>query len=181
VISLAGVYALVGQWGGPFLATSWYIAVIISLYVFYPVLSRFIRFHARLSLFVFFAISAVSRYITGKYQIPPMRPLDWFTPNRLFEFGLGIYLAHSVRISRIVTAWRWDKGSIVIGLLSETTFPAFLIHFPLLSFLPALAHMFTLCPAILIYVIITMVVSILILKLAGLINDPQCNLFRNAS
>jgi len=43
VLSITGFYAFAGKWGGPFVGTSWFIGVIISMYLLYPVISILIK------------------------------------------------------------------------------------------------------------------------------------------
>ncbi len=40
VWSATGLYAFAGKWGGPFLPTSWFIALIVALYLIYPFMAQ---------------------------------------------------------------------------------------------------------------------------------------------
>jgi peptidoglycan/LPS O-acetylase OafA/YrhL len=135
VLTVSGGYAFAGQWGGPFVATSWFIALIMTMYLLFPFLSRAIKKRPASSFCLLLLISFLSRFILGRYDILPQRPLDWFPLCRIFEFSLGIYLA-------ILLPKRWfnDPGPSLrsgswISLISEISFPLFLAHYPLLSIL----------------------------------------------
>ena len=132
VLSITGLYAFAGKWGGPFINTSWFIALIMSMYVLFPFLSRLIKKRPNISIFALLSISTVSRFILGRYGILPTRPLDWFPLCRVFEFSLGIYLA--ILLSR--SLWH-GLNSLrclrpLVSFISEISFPLFLIHYPLL-------------------------------------------------
>lgn len=49
-LSYTGLYAYFGLWGGPILATSWFIGLIVVLYFHYPIISKFIRRKPNLTL-----------------------------------------------------------------------------------------------------------------------------------
>ena len=38
-LTLTGFYAFAGEWGGPFIATSWFLGLIVVMYSIYPALS----------------------------------------------------------------------------------------------------------------------------------------------
>jgi len=132
VCSITGFCAFAGQWGGPFVPTAWYIGLIISLYILYPFISRGIKQKPHVVILVLFSVSTVSRIILGHYDILPTRPLDWFPPCRLFEFGLGIYLAEIVKSDMWACANKNGKVGSILGLAGGLTFPLFLVHYPLL-------------------------------------------------
>jgi peptidoglycan/LPS O-acetylase OafA/YrhL len=132
ILSITGSYAFVGKWGGPFNDASWYIALIISMYILFPFLSVQIKRKPRLSIAILFLISFVSRSILGVYKILPYRPLDWFPLCRIFEFSLGIYLAvilHRALFYKPKLSFNLNK---FIYFVSELSFPLFLIHYPFL-------------------------------------------------
>jgi peptidoglycan/LPS O-acetylase OafA/YrhL len=138
ILSFTGGYAFVGGWGGPFVANSWFIALIMTMYILFPFLSREINKRPIVSISFLFLISFMSRLIVGKYGILPNRPLDWFPLCRIFEFSLGIYLSialHSVSIN-------YSKSSkhlaSFISFISEISFPLFLIHYSLLFLINSL-------------------------------------------
>lgn len=144
-LSLTGFYAFFGQWGGPILNTSWFIGLIMVLYFLYPLITYYLKKYPHLTLFGLLIISVFARYLLGKNNWLPNRPLDWFPLCRVFEFGLGIYL---VRVSKHSIWTDLKVGQRVKNVLlffSELSFPLFLIHYPLLFILnfKDLPHFFT--------------------------------------
>lgn len=149
--SITGLYAWVGLWGGPYNSPSWFIALIMSMYVLFPLLFYTLKRWPHFSLATIFVVSIGARYYIGQQGLPfmpsnlwddvegwfyrqygfmPGRPGDWFPLCRVFEFSLGIYL--SLRVPKAVwfkwTSWfRWP-----IQYLSDLSFPLFLIHYPFL-------------------------------------------------
>ncbi|SBS33440.1 Acyltransferase family protein [Marinomonas aquimarina] len=155
--SLTGFYAWFGLWGGPYNPPSWFIALIITLYAVFPLLAFSMRRWPNPTLVVLLLISVLSRWYVGQYGVPfvpsnwlddveswayrlygfmPGRPGDWFILCRIFEFGLGIWLALKLR----TTSWavlnglpNWLKQPI--AFLSDLSFALFLIHVPFLFLL----------------------------------------------
>jgi peptidoglycan/LPS O-acetylase OafA/YrhL len=127
---LTGTYAFVGKWGGPFVGTSWFLALIMSLYVLFPPLSRLIKARPHTTIQLLLVVSVLSRLFLGQHNVLPMRPLDWFPLCRLFEFGLGMYLVRVVPV-RQWTQLRWlEPVAPMIAFVSEISFPLFLVHYP---------------------------------------------------
>ncbi len=122
-LTLTGTYAFAGRWGGPFLNTSWFIGLIFVLYLVFPWLSRAISARPALTMAALLALSLASRALLGRYGWLPGRPLDWFPPCRVFEFGLGIWLAgaYSRASLRPLSLGRLDPLIIAAAALS---FPA---------------------------------------------------------
>ncbi len=149
--SLTGFYAWAELWGGPYNPPSWFIALIMSLYALFPLLYFAFKRKPHFTLLILFGISLGSRYYVGQWGIPfiestwldqmqgwvyrqygfmPGRPGDWFPPCRVFEFGLGIYLA----LHLPKTLWNRLRlpFSKAIRWLSDLAFPLFLVHYPFL-------------------------------------------------
>lgn len=149
--SLTGFYAWWGLWGGPYNPPSWYISLIMSLYMLAPALVYLLNRWPLPTLLILFCVSLVSRWYVGQWGLPfldisvlqqvegwlyrqygfmPGRPGDWFPPCRLFEFGLGIYLA----LKLPHTAWQALKLPLtgLVRKLSDLSFPLFLVHYPFL-------------------------------------------------
>lgn len=158
--SLTGFYAWMGLWGGPYNPPSWFIGLIMSLYVLCPLMLRCMQRWPHQTLAVLFCISFSARYYVGQWGVPfvapslleqmegwlyrqygfmPGRPGDWFPLCRVFEFGLGIYLA----LKLPVTLWRRFNipGSNLLRRLSDLSFPLFLIHYPFLFLIQELAEL----------------------------------------
>lgn len=149
--SLTGFYSWLGLWGGPYNPPSWFIALIMVLYALFPLLAWTITRRPHLSLLVLLAISIGSRLYLGRYGLPfgeshfwdgaveytyrqfgfmPGRPTDWFPLCRVFEFGLGSYLALNVNRDWWF-ALRLGQTRLV-NFFSDLSFPLFLVHYPLL-------------------------------------------------
>jgi peptidoglycan/LPS O-acetylase OafA/YrhL len=131
-LGVTGTYAFAGKWGGPFVGTSWFIGLIMSMYLLFPLLSRWIKPHPHSTIGILLAISLLSRLLLGQSDLLPERPLDWFPLSRLFEFGLGMYLV------RVVPTMPWmqlhwlEPVAPMIVFVSEISFPVFLMHDPLM-------------------------------------------------
>ncbi len=152
--SVTGFYSWLGLWGGPYNPPSWFIALIMSLYALFPLTVWAMKKQPHLTLLALFIISLVCRVYLGRYGLPfgekhfwdgaieyayrqygfmPGRPTDWFPLCRIFEFGLGIYLA--LVLKRSVWFAINLPGRKVVGFLSDLSFPLFLVHYPLLFLL----------------------------------------------
>jgi peptidoglycan/LPS O-acetylase OafA/YrhL len=139
ILSITGTHAFVGQWGGPFSNPSWFIGLLMVLYLFFPYLSKSVRHHPHITIVAMLLVSVLSRAILGHYEILPHRPLDWFLLCRVFEFSLGIYLA------RIIKPYLWlcingsSRIESVFQFVANISFPLFLVHYPLLLIIPYLS------------------------------------------
>ncbi|MFD1382469.1 acyltransferase family protein [Rhodanobacter aciditrophus] len=158
--SVTGLYAWIGLWGGPYNPPSWFIGLILTMYLIFPLLAACLRRAPHLTLGLFFFISASSRWYVGQYGLPftdknmldqvegwlyrqygfmPGRPGDWFPLCRLFEFALGIWLAQTVS-SKFWCKWNLGKGKW-LAFLSDLSFPLFLLHYPFLFIVPWLSDL----------------------------------------
>jgi len=166
ILSLTAGYAFVGEWGGPFVKTSWFIPLIMTLYVFFPFLSREIKKRPIVSVIIVLMISSLTRLIVGHYDVLPKRPLDWFPFCRVFEFSLGIFLAIYVPKE----LFRFSKSSkrfrSIVTFLSALSFPLFLVHHPILFIINDLTdHGVSQWISICSYVSISLLVSWIILAI----------------
>jgi peptidoglycan/LPS O-acetylase OafA/YrhL len=149
--SITGFYSWMGLWGGPYNSPSWFIALIMTMYALFPMIYFFMKKQRHLAIVVLLIVSLASRYYIGQEGIPfvdttlwedvkgwfyrkygfmPGRPGDWFPPCRLFEFGLGVYLALLLpRAAWFAFQTRFRRP---IQFLSELAFPIFLTHYPFL-------------------------------------------------
>lgn len=149
--SLTGFYAWWGLWGGPYNPPSWYISLIMCLYASAPLIVYSMQRWSGVTLLVLFCISVFARWYVGQWGLPftdssvidrvegwlyrqygfmPGRPGDWFLPCRLFEFGLGIYLA--LKLPKTLWTQARLPASAAIRKLSDLSFPLFLVHYPFL-------------------------------------------------
>jgi peptidoglycan/LPS O-acetylase OafA/YrhL len=147
--SVTGFYSWMGLWGGPYNSPSWFIGLIMVMYAIFPPLVYAMKRWPHLSILVLFVISAYARYYVGQHGVPfvdqgffegikswffrkygfmPGRPGDWFPLCRVFEFGLGMYIA------LMLPKGFWFKLDLpfkrIIIFLSDIAFPLFLIHLP---------------------------------------------------
>lgn len=164
-LSLTGMHAFAGSWGGPFLTTGWFIGLIVSLYILYPGIAFAMRKYPHHTIFLALMISVSVRLFLGHYPVLPMRPLDWFPLCRLFEFAAGMYAVRlmSAFILKIKIVDR--RIRTLVNFVNEISFPLFLVHYPFLF----LIHFFTagnlgLFMSISLYLGISILISWLILK-----------------
>lgn len=119
LLTVSGFCAFAGRWGCQ-LTMGWFIGLIISLYLMYPLLAKAIRWHAPAALGIFFAVSVLSRLVVESAFSG--YPLEWFPLCRLFEFGLGIYCADRTSLTGASSpAW--------LAYLSDIAFPLYLSHY----------------------------------------------------
>ncbi len=142
--SFTGFYAFLGRWGGPFVLTSWYIGLIVTMYLIYPYIARNIRDHPHMVITLLFLISILSRGLLRQYSYSYgtlfFNATEWFPLCRVFEFGLGIYLAIMIKEN----VWQCINGSekvkSIIEFIGNISFPMFLVHFPLLFLISFLSE-----------------------------------------
>jgi peptidoglycan/LPS O-acetylase OafA/YrhL len=80
-----------GDFYGKVNGNFWFITIILSMYLLFPIIFFAIKKHPHISIVSLFAISALSRYYFS--QLPMFfKGIDWFPLCTVFEFGLGIYL-----------------------------------------------------------------------------------------
>lgn len=100
ILSITGMYAFVGKWGGSINATSWFIGLIVVLYLCYPFLASLIEKHGYVALSTLLVISVLSRWFFGHEA---GRVTDWLPLCRVFEFGLGIFIVKIGLYPKILT------------------------------------------------------------------------------
>lgn len=133
MLSLTGMYALVGKWGGPFIATSWFIGPLVCLYLLFPLLSWSMSRKPLLTLLCLLAISAASRLLIGMAVVPSAEsPVRWFPLCLVFEFGLGIYTAV---VTDNLNKLKLRSTDRFFSSAADLLFPVFLIHLPLIPIL----------------------------------------------
>ncbi|RXJ72792.1 acyltransferase [Veronia nyctiphanis] len=148
--SVTGAYAWLGLWGGPYNPPSWFIGLIMAMYLLAVPLIGLFKWSPNVTLQFLFILSVFSRWYVGaegvfpfddsvfddlkgwtyrQFGFMPGRPTDWFPLCRVFEFALGIYLALQVKHNF------WFKLDISllrkpVTFLSDIAFPLFLLHYP---------------------------------------------------
>jgi peptidoglycan/LPS O-acetylase OafA/YrhL len=175
--SLTGFYAFFGRWGGPFVLTSWYIGLIVTMYLMYPYIAKSISNHPHIVITALFLISVLSRSILWPYSYSYdtllYKATEWFPLCRVFEFGLGIYLANIAKQN----VWLFINGSekvksIIIEFVASLSFPMFLVHFPLLFLITSLSKRgFHQVAAVITYIGVSALISWMILVLDKHIQD----------
>ncbi|MFH1366796.1 MAG: acyltransferase family protein [Patescibacteria group bacterium] len=137
--TLTGFGAFFGLWqlGDPysffnFFATSWFIGLILSLYLLFPLLHQLIKKYRLKALLFFLVISIFSRALLVSTPLMEKIVLEWFPLARLFEFSLGIYLGFAVKPAVWEIINSRPKWNNFLRFASEISFPLFLVHYPLL-------------------------------------------------
>lgn len=121
ILSILGLHAFFGEWGGPILNVSWFIGLIMILYSFYPFINYEMKKNSYFTLMALLVISIISRIYLGRIE-GNGRIIDWFPLCRVFEFGLGIFIIEKDFYFKNVTK------SKLVAELSELCFYIFLIH-----------------------------------------------------
>lgn len=135
--NITGLQVYTGHpWETFYNSVSWFIGLIIALYLLYPFITRAMGKHKNLILIILFIISVAARYIAGKYWTTVARPIDWFPLCRIFEFSLGIWLVKTQSIFNFIKNISIGRLTKPIHFLAELSFPAFLIHQSMLRYLP---------------------------------------------
>ncbi|MDZ7798813.1 MAG: acyltransferase family protein [Patescibacteria group bacterium] len=164
--SLTGFCNFLGRIGGPFLGPSWFIGLIIVLYLLFPLLLKKFKTNPYASLFILFLISLIFRYLYNNfppliYKLQPFFPLDY-----LFEFGLGIYLGLVVKNNFWTYLNKYKKLSRILIRLGLLSFPLFLVHHPLLFIVNSLEKLnVSLFVSIPLYLLVSGVFSFLLFKM----------------
>jgi peptidoglycan/LPS O-acetylase OafA/YrhL len=167
ILSITGFFPFASFWGGPFVATSWFIGIIFILYIFFPLLVQKIKKNPHKTIIILFFVSIISRFILGRYDfLLPRRPIDWFPLCRIFEFGLGIYLAF---VLPPIVYEQFNRLKIIkfpFKITGDLSFSLFLIHYPLLFIVDYVKGIgFSQWMAISIYLSVSLILSIVILSI----------------
>lgn len=161
--TVTGFFPFFGHWSGPFVGSSWFIGLIVAMYLLYPFLSACHKKSPILTLLFTLFISVICRYLLGSSTILPNRPLDWFPLCRVLEFYLGIYFANLVTQISLFNVFNNFKYQKIVNFFSELSFPAFLIHFPLLDIFRVLIQKFPFTISAFIYLLLTIITSYVVL------------------
>lgn len=126
---ISGLYAFAGQWGGVLSPASWFIGLIMSMYVVFPTLLYCIKRKPNTSLLLTLIITLLSQFLIKNYNLLSGRPLDWFPLCRIFEFTLGLYLSHMLpKNTWGIINIKTFAISQSINFFSAVSFPLFLIN-----------------------------------------------------
>jgi peptidoglycan/LPS O-acetylase OafA/YrhL len=130
-LTLTGFNAFAGNWGGPFVWSSWFIGVIMVLYLCYPAISWACRKSPWVCIVLLFLISVISRLLISQQTTFPRSTMQWFPLNRIFEFGLGVFLAGLMKQDVLKSLNHSLERIPFLTFFSAISFPLFLIHDPL--------------------------------------------------
>jgi peptidoglycan/LPS O-acetylase OafA/YrhL len=134
-LALSGFNAFFGKWGGPLVWSSWFIGVIMVLYLCYPIISWACRRSPWACIILLFFISLISRILISGSNIFLNNPMAWFPLNRVFEFGLGVFLAGLIKQDLLKSLNQALERLPFLTFFSAISFPLFLIHDPLRRFI----------------------------------------------
>lgn len=135
LLTLSGFNAFAGRWGGSLVWSSWFIGLIMSLYLLFPLISRLLKWNLWAGGAALLALSSVSRFVTVRFGFQHGNPLEWFPLNRVFEFGCGVLLVQALGRSALLQAGRPFAAIPFLQYFSALSFPLFLIHDPLRRFI----------------------------------------------
>jgi peptidoglycan/LPS O-acetylase OafA/YrhL len=162
-LTLTGFYAFVGEWGGPFIDTSWFLGLIFIMYFIYPALSNTMTKYNKTIVLVLLLVTSIAfRLLTGNGILSlPRRPLDWFPLCRVFEFGLGVYIGNAFAHS---SCFRFKFRHLLlnnfVSTLAILSFPLFLVHIVFRFVITDLINLGIAIPvAITIYIILAVFLS----------------------
>lgn len=129
----SGFSAFVNQWGGVLNPVGWFIGLLISLYVLFPLISKAMEKNPKLVVFILFLLSFSLTYlinITGNSMIFASYSINtarWFPLCNLFYFGIGIFLV------RIGCYPRWQDKTGLMSWLGKLSFYVFLFQLPVIN------------------------------------------------
>lgn len=165
ILALTGMNAFFGKWGGDLVGASWFVGLIMSMYLLFPLISDGLRRSPWLCMIFLFVISSASRLLIADSRVFTGNPMLWFPLNRVFEFSTGVALGQLIRpdlLTRLNTGLRKIP---FLFFLSELSFPLFLIHDPLRRFITWEPQpILPLVSGILVFLVLSIVVSIMALE-----------------
>lgn len=129
--TVAGFCAFIGLWGGAILSVSWFVGAIVCLYLLFPFVSKAMQSKPIAWLVLLFCIALLSKIVISQFVFIGARALDWFPLSRVFEFGLGIFLA--IKLPGVWSKFDWLPFAKAINFLGKHSFELFLFHYPLLE------------------------------------------------
>lgn len=131
MLALTGLNAFAGKWGGPLVWSSWFIGLIMTMYLAYPLIAQGLKRSPWVCLGLLFCLSYISRIMVADSELLTGDQMHWFPLNRVFEFSIGVALEQLVPQSMLDSS---NAGLRKFGFLpfwGELSFPLFLIHDPL--------------------------------------------------
>ncbi|XHH09151.1 MAG: acyltransferase family protein [Candidatus Bathyarchaeia archaeon] len=110
-------------------STFWFIGLIVSLYLLFPIVYVAIKRRPKISLTAFFIIYLVSTGVAWYYFPQYAGMTDWFPLCQLFTFALGVYVIKQ----RLYLDFKSPSWLAAAGTLS---FYLYLVHAAFLHYLP---------------------------------------------
>jgi peptidoglycan/LPS O-acetylase OafA/YrhL len=125
LMEFTGFYVALGQGPGYINEMGWFIAAIVSLYIFFPWLSKYTKRYGIWMLIAFALISLGMRSLVVTYQLIPLEIFwRWFPLFNAFEFCLGIWIVQNGFFPKNENTYP------VVQVLSDVSFYVFLFHIP---------------------------------------------------
>ncbi|MDO9549870.1 MAG: acyltransferase family protein [Methanoregula sp.] len=123
LFEFTGFYVILGLGPGNINIMGWFIATIVSLYIFFPWFSKIMRKYGTKALIGFCFLSWGLRFILLTYNPVPIDLFwRWFPLCNAFEFCLGIYIIQTGLYPKTVNTSR------VIKELSDLSYYVFIFH-----------------------------------------------------
>lgn len=115
---ISGFTAFAGKWDGPIESGFWFIGVIVSLYLLYPFISKFIDWNPVWAIVILAEISIISMVLAQNWDTVRWSPLC----NIIF-FAAGIFCVRTGGIPQ------WKINSQILIQLSELSFFIYLYNY----------------------------------------------------
>jgi peptidoglycan/LPS O-acetylase OafA/YrhL len=156
ILDFSGFLVFTGtSWANYILPTGWFVGLILSLYLLFPLINElFERYPINYVLLILLAVEVASRLLIGRYG-SGYRPLDWFPLCRVFEFGLGIWLAKNDYLVDKLSKITLPFGEKLIIFLSSISYSAYLIHYYYLHSLPVIDNKYLFAIRVLVLTAVT--------------------------
>jgi peptidoglycan/LPS O-acetylase OafA/YrhL len=110
-------------------STYWFIGLIISLYLLFPIIYTAIKKRPQLALAGLFAVYLASTAVMWYYFPQYTGITDWFPLCQVFTFGLGIFVIRQGRYWKAV-------APRLLTITGELSFYVYLVHAVFLHYLP---------------------------------------------
>ena len=146
--------------------SSWFIGVIMVIYLLYPAISRGCRKSPWICIVLLFLASVTSRTVIGESGLSSRNLMEWFPLNRVFEFGSGVFLAQFIQGGVVRGSNNVLQKLPFLTSLGALSFPLFLIHDPLRRFIVfGPKNTVSLATGILVFLVLSLLLSQLALTL----------------
>ncbi len=131
ILAITGLNPYFGKWGGPLVGASWFIGLIMSMYLLFPLIVNGLKRSPWLCVMALFSVSIAFRVMIAGSNVLSGNPMLWFPLNRVFEFGIGVVLGCLIRRDLLKQLNTYLQRVPGLSFFSELSFPLFLIHDPL--------------------------------------------------